>query len=835
MSNRSGGSASLLYSLSMFGVVSVICGVLVAGLMVPFAALATAGARAGVTTVQDLPEELVIPAQGQRTSVYMANGEVLANFYEEYRIYKPLDEISPYMKEAQLAIEDHRFYEHGPLDVVGTLRALLTNVGGGDTQGGSSITQQYVKMAQIDIAKRNNDEEGIRKAQEQTIARKVQELRYAIALERELSKDEIFERYLNIAYYGSGAYGVEAAAKTYFNKSAKDLDLAESAMLAGMVQNPTATDPANNVEATIERRNVVLNRMASPDIALITVEEANEAKAEEYDPADIRKPINDCVNSRYPFLCDYVKKTITTNPMYGETPEDRENLLKRGGLEIQTEIDPDAQDAAEAAVANMVGSKDPVLGVMTQMQPGTGLIISMAQSRPEMGDGDGQTFYNYAAATEMGGAEGYQMGSTFKPITATAAVDKGIPLNATYASPSRKQFQGQVLETCNGPATVGDYKPANSTRSGTFNMRQAMAYSVNTYFVQLEINAGGCATAQMADKLGLKYAPGGTFVEPAGRDYGFDADASMTLGVAEVTPISVTETYATLAARGKHCDPVIIKSMKDANGDDVKVPDANCKQVIDEGVADAVTSLLQGVMNGTGAPATIPGGYPQAGKTGTTDSNASVWFAGYTPEVAGSAMIAIDKTNPFWADRNQSLKGLSLPDSGVYLAGSGGGDAGQIYKSAMAEALKDKPKTNFQAPPRTNIEGKNVPIPDTSGLSASEARAKLQAAGFNVGQTQVYSSAAAGTYLGVAGSGEAKVGSTVNLQYSKGPKPAPKPAPETNDDSDEKKKEEEKKKQEEEDKKKEEEKKKQEEEDKKKEDEKKDDDNGDTPSDNGGN
>ncbi|MGY4718759.1 transglycosylase domain-containing protein [Naumannella cuiyingiana] len=781
MPNSSERGATLLYSLAMFGVVSVICGILVAGLMVPYAALATAGAKAGASTVEDLPEDLVIPPQSQRTSVYMADGKLLTNFYEDYRIYKPLDDISPTMVSAQLAIEDHRFYEHGPLDLTGTLRALVTNVGGGDTQGGSSITQQYVKMAQIDIAKRNNDQAGIARAQESTIQRKIQELRYAIALEKQLSKDDIIERYLNIAMYGPSVYGVEAAAQVYFDKSAKDLDLAESAFLAGLVQNPTRTDPADNPDAALERRNVVLNRMA--ELQLVTRDEAAKAKEEKFDPKKIERPTNNCANSRYPFLCDYVKKTITTNPMYGETPEDRENLLLRGGLEIQTEIDPKAQDAAEKAVADMISPKDPALGVMSQIQPGTGLIIAMAQSRPEMGNKPGQTFYNYAVSREMGGAEGYQMGSTFKAFTAAAAIEKGIPLSQTYASPSGMEFKGRTMQTCNGPVKSNQYDPKNSTRSGTFNMRQATAYSVNTYFVQLQLAAGNCRVAQMADKAGLQLSQGGTLVDPGPTanekdPMGYDNYTSLTLGIADVTPLSVAEAYATFAARGKHCKPIIIKAMKDSNGKDVKVPSADCKQVMDQGVADATTELLRGVMNGTGAPARIPGGYPQAGKTGTIDSNSAVWFAGYTPEVAGAAMIAVDKTNDYWDNRRKSLKGMRLPESGTYLAGSGGGDAGRgIYAPAMEKALEGKPRTGFKQASSKFTQGKNVDVPSTSGMSASQARETLEGAGFNVARQSVYSSQPSGSYLGTSANGSAKAGQTIYLMYSKGPRPKPAPAP----------------------------------------------------------
>ena len=221
------------------------------------------------------------------------------------------------MRQAQLAIEDHRYYEHGALDFKGTMRALVRNsAAGGTTQGGSSITQQYVKMVQIEACQAKGDSECVRDAQAPTVERKIRELRYAIAMEKKFTKDQILERYLNIAYYGEGAYGVEAAARHYFSSKAAKLTLAQAAMLAGLVQNPDTNNPVRNPSAALDRRDVVLNRMA--ELKLISVEQARQAKKVGFDQKKVKTTRNGCVGTRYPFLCDYVRRTLAEDAQPGQ-------------------------------------------------------------------------------------------------------------------------------------------------------------------------------------------------------------------------------------------------------------------------------------------------------------------------------------------------------------------------------------------------------------------------------------------------------------------------------------------------------------------------------------
>jgi membrane peptidoglycan carboxypeptidase len=740
---------SLAYSLVMFLVVSVLAGVLVAGLFIPFAGMAGVTSSAAVTELESLPAELSTPAPATRSKVLMGNGKTLAYFYDENRVPVKLENIAPIMRQAQIAIEDHRFYEHGALDFKGTMRALVRNTAaGGTTQGGSSITQQYVKMVQIDQCQAKGDSECVREAQAPTVQRKIRELRYAVAMEKKFTKDQILERYLNIAYYGQGAYGVEAAARNFFSVKASELTLPQAAMLAGLVQNPDTNNPVRNPSAALERRDVVLNRMA--ELKLISVEQAKEAKKVGFDEDKIKKTRNGCVGTRYPFLCDYVRRTLLNTRSLGKTEDERENMINRGGLVIQTAIDPKIQDLAEKKVSAVVGPKDPVISTMNMIQPGTGLIIAMAQSRPVMGSNTkkGQTYWNLAADPAMGGIQGYQAGSTFKLFTLAAALEKGIPINKRFNAKSPFDFTGRRFTSCRGRERVYDRWVVQNAvgHSKSIGMMEAAQFSVNTYFIQLELATGMCRVTKMAKKTGVKV--GARIGQPpVDIVKEFQDKPSFTLGTVEVSPLSMAEAYATFAARGIHCNPIIVSKITTRGGKDLGVPDANCRRVVDKDVADGVNKVLKSVVDkGTGRRAKIYDGRHIAGKTGTIDSNEAVWFAGYTPEIAGVAMISIDNTkSPFIKRgsgyyRRAGVRGYRVPSTGVYLEGSGSGDAGmKIWKPVMQQYFQQIPKTSFNSPPRKIQIGEQVRMPSLSGLSIAEATDKLERLGFTVEKTYVYS------------------------------------------------------------------------------------------------
>lgn len=640
-----------------------------------------------------------------RSQVVMADGEVVANFFTENRVPVRLNQIAPVMRQAIVATEDRRFYEHGAMDLKGTLRALLNNARGNAVQGGSTLTQQYVKMSLISAC--DGDTLCVEQAQGSNVGRKIRELRYAVAVESEHTKDEILEGYLNLAYFGDGAYGVEAAAEHYFSTSAAQLNLSQAAMLAGLVQAPTSTDPVAHPDAALARRDVVLATMSKQNV--VTPQQAAKAAATDFSHNKVTAIRSGCLGTDYPNVCDYVRRTLIQDPALGPTEKDRARNLYGGGLTIRTTIDPSTQKQTQSRIADVVGASDPVISTMDMIEPGTGRILAMAQSRPVMGADQkaGQTYWNYSATPDLGGSTGFQAGSTFKAFTAAAALEQGVPLTDKRDSPRSTNYRGRSFDNCSGREQIRDDWTVKSTprADGEIDMYEAAALSANNYFVPLELDLGLCRVTQLAQRLGITPADGGDLVER------YQHVPAFTLGAVEIAPLSLAEAYATFAARGIHCRPIIIDSISAADGTTIAPPDAQCQRVLKASVADSVNALLAYVMtDGTGAKATTGDERPQAGKTGTIENNRALWFAGYTPEVAGVAMISVDNQRvPFTPGEDgklapRGLKGYRIPSSGVRLRGTGSTDAGRrLWKPAMEDYLRNVPATSFVDPPQNLV------------------------------------------------------------------------------------------------------------------------------------
>jgi membrane peptidoglycan carboxypeptidase len=774
-----------LYSLLLFLLVSGIGGLLVAGLTVPAAGLISA---AGVTLTEGmktLPEDLETPRPAERSVMLMSNGKQLATFYQENRTYVTLDKISKEMQQAQVAIEDNRFYEHGAIDLRGTLRALVST-SQGVTQGGSSITQQYVRLVLVEEAEMLGGaagDEAKARATENTLARKVRELRYAIAVEQDLEKDEILERYLNIAYYGDGAYGVEAAAKHYFGTTAAKLDLAQSAMLAGLVRNPVTTTPAKYPELAIERRNNVLDRME--ELNLITPEEAAEAKAVPWNKGDMKEDHNGCLNSQYPFVCQYAQLSIENATELGGTREERKLKLMRSGWTIQTEFDLDVQNEAQQVLDKWFAPTDPVISVIVAVDPQTGRIQAMAQSRPTMGDNKtngkddwrGETYYNYAADESMGGAEGFQAGSTFKLFVATAALSQGMGVNTKYSVKSPMDFKDQVFRTCDG--TMTQNKPwVVRGAAGDMDMYAGVRRSVNGYFIQLEQGAGICESVKMAETLGLVAGNGDSLMKWTYNG----ALPSFTLGTVDITPLSMVRAYGTIANQGVRCDPTLITSIKNAYGEELPIPASNCKRVISKELANSVAHVFKQSMNGTSQPANLYyRDMDMAGKTGTVDSNKAIWQVSITPNLAVAAVISYDSNGrfkDFYKKRTNSyikyvhVKGKTLS------AASGSEAGGLLVKPVFRKAMETREHMKFPAPDQKILRGEYATVPSCSGRSLKSCKAAMVEAGFVWYTVKDWSNAPEGAFTGqTRPSGKAPKNSGVALVISKGKKPEPKPDP----------------------------------------------------------
>ncbi|GAB2650092.1 penicillin-binding protein [Kribbella swartbergensis] len=758
--------AKVVQSVILFLLVSGLCGALVAGLALPFAGLAGVTTEKAHETVQYLPQDLKTAPLAQKSQILAADGSLIATLYQENRTPVTLKQISPIMLQAIVAIEDDRFYEHGALDAKGTLRALLRNQSQGSVQqGGSSITQQYVKLSLV--AKARTPEE-IQAATAETYERKIAELRYAIAIEKQYSKDEILNSYLNLAFFGDRSYGVEAAAMHYFGVHASKLNLPQAALLAGLVKNPTGYNPTNNPKRAKDRRDVVIRRMQ--ELGIITAKQAEDAiRTPVIDPAKVRNVPNGCANSAYPFYCDYIVAKLKENPVFGKTKEDRENYIETAGLVVRTSLDPRIQKAAEASVRKHAKPTDQAVAAVTIVEPGTGLVKAMAQSRP-YGIKKGRTTYNYNVEKSYpGGYGGFQNGSTMKAFTIAAAIQKGVPMTYRINSPQTINLSGKKFSTCSGTTSDDDYNPKNSTRTvADPSMIDAARASTNTYFLQLSQQIGICPIATVASKLGMYDAQ---TMKP------LEQVVSYTLGSAGlITPLMLSNAYATFAARGMYCKPQVITSIASSKGKAIPTPAPSCKRALSPAVADGVNYVLQKVMEEGGTGAKLKFGKSDlAGKTGTIDSNKAVWFAGYSSRLAAASVVA-DASPPYEDLIGQTLNGKRLRDA------SGSGTAGPIWESAMQAALQGLPTSRFVKPDDKIIRGNVKDLPYLKGMPPAEAIAKLAQLGFKaqVAPEPVDSDAAAGTvaYTSPRQEDGAPEGATVTLFLSNGSKaPSPPPTP----------------------------------------------------------
>ncbi len=669
---------------------SVLAGALVAGLALPAVGSVGFGAKSAVDEFNGLPDDLITPPLSQASTIYDADGKVIATVYSRDRTVVTLSKIAPVMRNALVDIEDNRFYQHGAIDLKGTLRALTSNAdSSGGTQGGSTLTQQYVKN--VGIEKAGTDPTKLAEAVRQTAGRKITELKYAIKLEETQSKDQILTDYLNITFFGDQAYGVEAASERYFSVHASQLTLPQAALLAGLVQSPSSYDPITNPVAAKARRDTVLDAMAR--YHSIT---PAQAKAAEATPLKLKTSLpQGCTNAKNgeAFFCDYVEHLVLQDPAFGATPEIRQELWDQGGLKIHTTLEPKDQKAVQAAVTGHVDAGDKAAAAMTIVQPGTGKILAMGQSRPYgTGKAADQTTLNYNVDQSMGGGGGFQTGSTFKPITAAAALEQGISMSQSYKSPYTEDYP--QMTDCQGNTLLAQPGDRNDEKSlvGPFNMTQAMEKSVNTYFVPLEAQAGLCNVVKMMNKLGIKTQALETYDKKT-KTYELapiEQVQSLTLGTNNLTPLEMANVYATFAARGTYCSPTAITSVTGPNGKSIGVPQANCTQAMSQTTADDITTMLNGVVeDGTGTPVKFADGRPSAGKTGTTDGSKQVWFVGYTPELAGATVISDTGAKVTDLDDGQSIGG-HIP----YVV-TGGGLAGPVWHDAMSGALAGVPFGEF--------------------------------------------------------------------------------------------------------------------------------------------
>jgi membrane peptidoglycan carboxypeptidase len=719
--------APVVPALVLALLVSVVMGVLIAGLAFPIAGGLGLTAKAGADDFLALPVDLEAGPPSQRSKILASDGSLLATMYLQNRVNVSLSIVPLVTRQAIIAIEDSRFYAHHGVDYKGIIRAAVTNAGaGGVKQGASTLTQQYVKNALIESA---TDKAGQQAAKADSIERKLREARYAIALERKLSKDEILERYLNIAYFGHGVYGIGTAANYYFAKPVNKLNLAQSALLAGMVQNPNTYDPSSKEPSiravTKARRDVVLRRMA--DLGFIT--DTQHAAAAKLGIFTALRPVGSgCEDPAVlaPYFCDYVRHVLEDTPagaVLGATRGERQRALLGGGLTIRTTLDPKVQTAAQTAVDEQVPRNDPsgAAAAINVVEPGTGNVRAMALDRHYSdAKGQGNTKVNLAT----GGQFGYQAGSTFKAFVIAEALRQGIPVSLTLHAP--QTYTSKVFKDYKD-GRIGPYKISNAgdSEAGTFNLAQATALSVNTYFLQLEERTGVERPAALAESMGVHVVKDFVADQPLGRG------GSFVLGSYGVSPLAMAGAYATFAAHGLYCPPRVVTDIIGPDRKPRTVPAQDCKQVLEPGVADTVTSLLRGVIEGpnparTGGAAAI--GRPAAGKTGTVNESRAAWFVGYTPQLAASVWLGIP--NPK-SGVPEPMKSVTINDR-FYRQVYGGSLPAPIWRQAMSAALDGVPVVDLSAADSTVAAGDRVPVPDVTGQPYEAAKQALADAGFGV-------------------------------------------------------------------------------------------------------
>ena len=604
----------------------------------------------------------------QRSEIFDRQGNLITNMYGvdlgPGKTYTGIDrqpvsygQISPNMTKAIVAIEDDRYWSHGAIDLKGTVRALVNDLRHQPVQGGSTIAQQYVKGVLLLQALGNKAAE--QAATADNLNRKLNELRMAVDVEHLTSKQDILAGYLNNAFYGHGAYGVEAAAETYFGTTAAKLSLVQAATLAGIVENPSEYDPIANPALSLQRRDTVLGRMR--DTKVLSPADAAAAMKQKLglNPGAVQSGCTANTVGNDAFFCDYVIHSILLDKTFGATTADRAKLLATGGLKIYTTLSPQDQGAATQAVNFVLPAHDhnynPAHNADTEVliQPGTGKVLAIAEDR-SYGTGKNQTEVDYAVNSAYGGAAGVQTGSSAKLFTLITALKQGVPFGFQATVPGSTTVGGYY--DCKGNPT-GSWDPTTGTLgfpvsnaegpgTTTDSLYTGTTNSINVFYAKLEQKVGLCNVVHTAVDLGMTRVDGTSLLSADGKNQPpADALPTFTLGVVNVSPMSMAAAYATAASGGIYCKPIAITKVIDADGKSLPVQSAGCHRVLTSDVANAVNYILQGVLT-SGTAAGIGGisGYQTAGKTGTSNVTSGFGtpfaaFAGYTTNLVGYVSV----------------------------------------------------------------------------------------------------------------------------------------------------------------------------------------------------
>ncbi|WP_439031377.1 penicillin-binding protein [Gordonia terrae] len=775
---------------------SLLAGVLVAGLLYPVASGIGVVSNRAAAAVENVSSELLNGTLPEVTTMTDADGKPIAVLFDQYRYQVGYNDISPDMIRAIISVEDRRFLEHDGVDWKGTIRAALKNSSSGEVQqGASTLDQQYIKNYQLLVLARTEADR--QAAVETTPARKLREVRMALTLEQSLidqakrdkglddaaakqeAKKQIVTRYLNVVPFGNNAYGIEAAAQTYFGIPAKDLKVEQAALLAGMVQSSSALNPYSNPEASLERRNLVLDTMIDN-----FPERRAELIAAKEKPLGVlarpQTPTQGCIASgNNGFFCDYALQFLAENGI-------SRNSVLRGGYIIQTTLDPEVQRATTRAVKSQASpTADGVADVMSTLRPGKKShdVLSMASSRDYGLDlNRGETMQPQPFSMVGDGA-----GSVFKIFTVAAAMEKGLGAGSNIPVPGSIAVEGMGNSGGANGCPANAYCVKNDGRyPASMSVTNALAQSPNTAFVKLLQQVGVKPAVDMAVRLGLR-----SYTIPGSSGYGEKSMAqyvkdgnfgSFTLGPLPLNGLELANVAATIASGGTWCPPNPIKSIsrikRDQYGNPVMGPDGRpaltsipfttppCEQVVDEGLAHTLANAMSkdDVGAGTAAGAAGSAGWtlPMSGKTGTTEAHRSSAFVGFTNQIAGAAYVYSDGPNPQGVC-SSPLR--SCYDGDLY----GGMEPARTWFQAVRPVATKFGPVNLPPIDQEYWNGSDRGrIPQVSGLTASEATSRLQAAGFKVSELDVDSGRPQGTVVFTAPSDSAMPGSTVTIYVSNG-------------------------------------------------------------------
>lgn len=706
-----------------FIAVSAVAGIVAAGLAIPGVGVATASASGAVEIFNSLPATLEERDLGEKSTMLASDGTELADFYWQNRVEVPLEEISQPMQDATISVEDNRFFDHGGVDLEGIARAAVHNMVSSTTQGGSTLTQQYVKNVLAENANAEANEEGVAAAKESEgtagYARKLREAKLAIAVENKYDKKEILNRYMNINNYSGSpnAYGVEAAAYKYWGISAKDLNIQQSAMLAGIVQNPAAFNPQRFPDETLKRRNFVLGQMKK--YGHITQKQYDEAVKTDLD-LKLKETPNGCSAAKEEsnFFCDYVVNVIRNDKSFGETVEERMAFLQRGGLTIKTSLNPKIQKIADKQVKKRVPVGDPSGAghALVTVEPGTGEVIAMAENRDytvedvEKKDRYKKTSINYTVDKKHNGGNGFQVGSTWKPFVLATWLKSGKSLNSTVNATKRNYSPGSwKYSGCPNMGSAWDPNNAGDGQGkGSMTALAATKGSVNTGYAAMGNLLNMCDIKDTAEDLGIRYGSGES-LDFADKDTGFIQALSPAsiLGTTETTPIAMAAAFATFANEGEYCGPKPILEIKDRKGKKIDVPGGDCKRVLDKDVARGVAYALTQTFNG-GTTSGLSIGVPAGAKTGTTNFEVGhTWLLGFTKTLSTAVWTGDPKGTRDWR-RN----GKGKVSGSIY----GATISGKTWQAFMSRAVKEtKGNTGFSRPSGKYFQGGS----DGSGSSSS--------------------------------------------------------------------------------------------------------------------